>query len=281
MNYLGMNYPNNNWIFVSTSSNGYSSWTNLVLLSQVLAISPGLVIIDPVNDSTETFKKACCEALIRRVKVAFPNCHIILMKFFVVTDHDIDASVNTPTNEDCFQQWADLAERYSFQLVDFWQAVKDLVAGGAHLNEYLGDTVHPTAAGQTLAFNLLLPHLVSSRQEPAMPARLYPESEYFEETAPDRQKGTDYTAKTGTWTESGTQVSSSEVGATITYTGSFKSFAINRIEAVNAGVQVSIDGGAFEDSINYPPYGRDCAAATTVTFKVTSGTVVIDEVWLI
>lgn len=282
MDFMPATYPNSNWSFVSTAQNGFTTWTNLINLSSILATNPELIIIDPVNDDNSDFRKATNEALIRRIRTALPNCRLVMMKFFVVTDKDVDASINTPTNQTSFQQWADLGAQYSIQIVDDWQAVKDLITGGAHLSTYLADTVHPTAAGHTVAFGALQPYLASSIHATAMPARLYANSENYE-TAPTVIVGTDYTSKTGTWAESGTQVSSSEVGATITFTATCRSFGIYRADSTDSGTEYSIDGGAFAGMNSYPAYGWPIAsrAEHTITFKVISGTLKIDEFWAV
>lgn len=284
MTHLMATYQRNTWTFVSTSSNGYTTWTNLVLLSQVTAITPELVVIDPVNDDSTDFRKATCEALIRKIRAALPNCRLVLMKFFTVADQNVDANVNSPTNSGSFQQWADLATHYGIQIVDFYTEIQALVNGGAHLNTYLADVVHPTTAGHTVAYNELLPYLISSQSPIApVPARLYALSADYENNAPTTQLGTAYTSRTGTWSDNGTQVISSEVGATITYTATCQSFAIYRADGLANGVEYSVDGGAYLGMNDYPPYGWPLAsrASHTVTFKVTSGTLKIDEVWFI
>ena len=284
MAYLLATYQRSNWTFVSTASNGYTTWTNLALLSTVTAISPELIIIDPVNDDATDFRKATCEALIRKIRTTLPDCRLVLMKFFTVADQNVDANVNTPTNQTTFQQWADMAAHYGVQIVDFHAAIQALVTGGAHLNTYLADTVHPTTAGHTVAFNELQPYLNDSQSPVApLPARLYTLSEDYEDNAPQTQLGTDYTSRTGTWSDNGTQAVSSEAGATITYTAICHSFAIYRVDGLTSGVEYSIDAGAYLGMNDYPPYGWPIAsrASHTITFRVISGTLKIDQVWLI
>lgn len=283
VNYLQASYARSNWTFVSTASNGYTTWTNLVLLSTLTAAAHELIIIDPVNDDSTDFRKATCEALIRRIRTILPAARLVLMKFATVSDQNVDASINTPTNSASYQQWSDMAAHYGIQLIDVVAGMQAAVAGGTHLNTLLADTVHPTVAGHTIAYNLLQPYLNSS-QAPItpLPARLYALSSDYE-NVPVVQNGSAYTSRTGAWSDNGAQVISSEVGATITYTATCQSFAIYRADSVASGVEYSIDGGAYQGMNAYPAYGWPIVARAlhTITFRVTSGTLKIDQVWMI
>lgn len=252
------------------------------LQTDYLDQSPDLVVVDSINDGV-AFHRESFEALIRRMWAAFPLCKIVFMKFFAVADRYIDANVNSPTTGAWQQTYEDLCSYYGITIVDYHQAIVDLVAAGRHLYEFLIDTVHPSTDGHNVASSLLETILTQSflttRQSPdPLPARLYDNGDY-ENTAVIKN-GTGYDSKTGTWSEVGTTISSSEADATVTFSGTFQS--IGRPEADGA-VQLSIDGGAY-GAITFGPNGYEIPAgraAHTATIKVISGTVTISKFWAI
>lgn len=159
-----------------------------------------------------------------------------------------------------------------------------MVADGNHLLWYVQDTVHPTTLGNMEATKLLqdilTPTFLIQRQSPStLPARLYDNGDY--ENSATIKNGTGYDSLTGSWTTSGTQISSSNPGATVTFSATCQS--IGRPEE-DGTVQISVDGGDYAAFV-FSPNGAQIAggvrAAHTITIKVISGTVTISKFWAI
>jgi hypothetical protein len=207
----------------------------------------------------------------------------VFLKAFYVSDRLNDATVNSPYNASQLAEFTALATHYGIPMVTVWDYVAaDIAAGRYHLSDYLLDVVHPTAYGHALMSGWIEHYLTSNflatRQMPTpLPARLYDNGDY-ENTAVIKN-GTDYVALTGTWTPSGTTISSSVVNSTVTYSGTFQSFGRPEYDG---SVQVSIDSGAYQ-TITFGPNGYQLVsrAAHTITIKVVSGTVTISEFWAI
>lgn len=273
---------NFNSIFTMSAISGRDPWNFLYRLStDCIPHNPSLIVIDALNDTGCAL--LALEAMIRLVWSQLPDCRFVFMAFNAYPDNS-DASVDAPLGDALIAGQESIGTAYGIPVVDVSAEYKDLVKNqGHHLNEYIIDTVHPTNAGHQVAFNLLSPLLTASflgtRQQPAtLPARVYADSVNFE-YAPQAKNGTDYDSVTGTWTPSGTTISSNVADSTVTYSGTFQS--IGRPES-DGSAQVSIDGGAYT-AITFGPNGHKLAsrAAHTITIKVVSGTVTISKFWAI
>lgn len=255
------------------------------LQANLLAYSPDTVIIDTANSDGSDMDNATIEALVRRIWTICPQTKIMMFNFFAVADHDIDANVNSPTDEANVLATQAVAAAYGITLVDYWGTIKQRVnSEGHHLNEYMDDTIHPNETGHGEAYDLLSPHLPfgGGAKPDTLPDRIYDTDGLYENT-PVVKNGTDDDSRTGTWTEDGTKISSNEAGATITYSATCQSYGCYRADAGTNTVQASIDGGAFANASFYTN-GTPIAggrAAHTITIKVVSGTVRIDEFWAI
>lgn len=252
-----------------------------------LVTGDDLFIIETANDGDTAKDKSSLEALCRRLWAVNASTRIIFISSPSWNGQDIgvDANVDHPTNEAALNNVIALAAYYGIPLVDYWGQVKDLVNNqGHHLNEYVsGDAVHPSTTGYALMASLLealLPTGGTAQPSP-LPARLYDNGDY--ENAPTVKLGTAYDSRSGTWADNGTEVSSSEVGAIITYSATCQSFGAYRTDAGSNSVQVSIDGGAYADASFYQN-GTAIAgarAAHTIAIKVKSGTVKVTQFWAV
>ena len=267
--------------FSNQAISGHNSWSNLVQLVR----GDDLFVIDTANDDNVTKDKSSLEALIRRLWAAKPTTRIIFISSptWFLQDTSNNAIVNTPTNIDSLNAVIALASHYGIPLVDYWGWCKTVVPGTYNLTDLTADTVHPTALGyanMAALLEVLLPGGGTAQPNP-LPARLYDNGDY--ENAPTVKLGTEYDSRSGTWSDNGTEVSSSEVGAIITYSATCQSFGAYRTDAGSNDVQVSIDGGAYANASFYQngtviAGGR---AAHTIAVKVKSGTVKVTQFWAI
>lgn len=223
------------------------------------------------------------EALTRRIFTDNPRA--IIVSPIIPVDANLDGAVDDQIQSELDS--ATLATQYGVHLVDYRQAVIDLVAGGALLTDYIQDTIHPTNAGCELCGQMVYDAIVANswltpENHSSLPARLYDDGSY--ENEPVRINGTENTSKTGTWTETGTRIESSEVNATITFTATCQSYGVYRSDNLdNNNVSVSVDSGAYSELL----VNRNGVAIVagraehTITIKVLSGTVIIDEFWAV
>lgn len=193
-----------------------------------------------------------------------------------------DDQINTPANATAMTQHKTVLDAYGVPYVDGYALIQAHVAGGGHITDWFGDTAHWNATGHAViaaAIDALLPN--SGTISTPLPARVYAESADLE-YEPVIRLGTDNDGTTGTWTTDGTAVLSSEVGATITFTGTFRHFGIYRTSGAYPTVTATIDGGAPITNFNLYPNGYDSGTrgAHTVVITVTSA-VRIDEFWAI
>ncbi len=276
------------WTYASHAVASRNTWYALNYLTANI-ITPGaeLVIHDQANDGAGNLDNAVSEAFIRKILANLPGCKIVVPLFFAVADQTIDDNVNHATNQAAIDMWITLLTAYSIPYVDFRVAVKDQIDNhGGHLSDYLADTIHPTDAGNALAASLVEAVLTASflASTQAMPARINAESALYENNAPQELAGSAYDSKTGTWTEAGAVLSSNEVGATITYSGTFQSIGCYNADGVYPNIDLSIDGGAYIADTAFYPNGFRLSGtrqARTVTIKVIAGTVKIEKLMAI
>jgi len=268
---------------------GHNTWSNLVrLASGGISNNPQLLVLDTVNDAAGNHCGKSLEALIRRVWAANPNTRIILMRFATYGNRDVNANVNFPVNAAALVEFDAIAAAYGLTVVDWHGRIQQLVNSEGHnLNEYISEEgvsdVHPNTTGYALAATLLQAVLPGGGTSKPLnlPVRIYDNGDY--ENTPIKINGTAYNARSGTWADSGGQVSSSTVGSTITYIATCQSFGCYRVDGLTNDVTVSIDGGAFVSMVFYQN-GVEIAggrAAHTIVIKVNSGTVKIDEFWAV
>lgn len=170
---------------------GENSYQNLQrLTTDVLAYAPSLFVFDNANDGAGGVHRRSVEAIIRRIWTAYPDCKIVFMQVFAVTDHDVDATVNTPTTAAMQAEFLALANHYGIPMIPVWENMAALVnATTYHLNELLRDTVHPTDLGFSLMFDwlepvLTLPFLTTPQFSGTFPAYLYDDGSYEADPPP-------------------------------------------------------------------------------------------------
>jgi len=279
--WLRSNHAQLTFTFNNQALSGHNTWSNLARLST----GADLFIIDHANDSKD-LDYTSMEALIRRLWTANQSTKIIMISSpsWNGQDTDVDANVETPTNDTQISLYKTFAEYYGITWIDYLDWCKTVVnATTYHLNELTDDTVHPSAIGYQNMATLLevyLPNGGGSKPS-TLPTRLY-DSEDLERT-PTRLNGIEYTSITGTWTETETRIASSEVNATITFTATCSSFGVYRIDTSNPSVEYSIDGGDYV--AGYVSQNGVAIAAGlaehTITIKVVSGAIRIDEFWAV
>lgn len=274
---------------MNAARSGNNTWSNLVRLStEILALSPDVVIFDTANDSNEDWQNAVVEAMIRRIWVYDPTIFIVLINFFAVADQNVNANVNSPTNGAALAIVAALCAHYGITLADYLARIQDLVNNlGHNLNEFMGDTIHPDSDGHNEAYQLLLPYLpfgASSAPSP-LPARLYDDGTL--ENTPTRTLGNANSGETGTWaTIATTGRQSSTAGSTIAFNDVTCSTigAYRADEGSNTNLEISVDGGAFYDFTLYQNGGELQEGFGThdiiIRLKV-SGACRIDEFWAV
>ncbi len=283
-NRLTWNFPATTFTLFNSSASGRTTWNNLLRVqADFIDKSPILITLDNANDDAAGLGRRAVEAFVRRIWTSAPNCKIVFLKVFNVASNLVDANINSPSNAAQQAEFAALAAHYGIPIIPTWDNVAtDVNAGKYQLSEYLYDTVHPRMWGHALITGWLdqvvTAAFLSAQQSPAMlPVRLYDNGDL--EAVATIKNGNAYDSVTGTWTPSGTTISSSAANSTVTYSGTFAS--IGRPES-DGTVQVSVDGGAYQ-SITFGPNGKLLASggAHTVTLKVISGTVTISKFWAI
>jgi len=285
-NWLQWTHRDLSFTAYNASQSGRTSWNNLLRIqADYLDHAPDLLVFDNANDDVAGIGRRAVEALVRRIWGSYPSCKIAFVKVFNVADRFDDSGIETPTNSIQQAEFEAIADHYGIPIVPYWDWVEAKVIAGERLFRYLLDTVHPSSIGRCLMSSLLETYLtnnfLTTRQSPgSLPARLYDNGDY--ENVAVVLNGTDNDGTTGTWSINGTSISSSEAGATVTYSGTFQSIGRPEEDGV---VQVSVDGGAY-NAITFGPNGATNGAMTTrasrtITLKVMSGTVTISKFWAI
>jgi hypothetical protein len=281
--WLYNNHLNYKFTFILSAKSSHNIWSNLVRLSRdSLAGNPAVIILEHANGlmTDETM-----EALIRRVWTASPTTKIILIEApsWLNMDYHDNAIVTTPINTAAMSVVNATAAHYGIPIIRWWEWAKSFVPEIYDLDEIISDGVHPTILGYSYISSQTELYLAQgfNISPTTLPDRLYDCEDYENESI--IKVGTDYDSKTGTWSEIGTVVESSEADATITYSATCQSFGCYRADGVYQSVQISIDGGIFSALPFYQngyaiPSGR---GLHTITVKVVSDSVRIEEFWAI
>lgn len=289
--WLRSNYLAYAYSIAHTAVGGNNTWSTLVRLSsEVLSTSPNLVVLDTINDSASSHAGKSLEATIRRIWAVNPATRIILMRFATYGDRSVNANVNSPVNASSLVEFDAIATAYGLTVVDWHGRIQQLVNNEAHnLSEYIAEEgatdVHPSSGGYTVAAELLEAVILTggATKPGTLPARLYDTSGYFENT-PTKKLGTAYDSRTGTWADSGGEVSSSTAASTITYTvtsAPAHSIGCYRADGGTNTVEISFDGGSYSTVTFYQNGVEVPGGFTTATIKVSSGTVKIGEFWAV
>ena len=265
------------YIKTNKGSPSTGSWYGCIRLqTDIIDNSPDILYIEfAVNDGDNSRDKGCAEAMIRRLWTAQPTMKLCAVFFPKVTDKDVDDATNL--NDAVKQNWIALCNYYNIPYVDYADYLKSVIDAGGSLADYMADAAHPTNAGHALAYSRIKDGQTSALSG-SLPTRLIADSEDFENT-PVIKNATDYDSKIGTWSEDGTEITSTEVDATVTFSGTFRGF----------GIDTNTSGGRYawklddfdwveRDVLQYAGLNintQTTRAARTVIFKVISGTVTI------
>ena len=260
--------------FLNIADSGWATFPNLVNLADLSTAN--LIIFDQVND--ESVDTAEVEALIRKAWTTGQRVISAVLPAWTVVEN---AQVNTPANQTALEQHLALCTAYGVPVVDFWQYCKDHVPGDYNLSDLYADTAHPSAIGYTIIETLLDDYLPNGGSVGTLPTRIYAASGDFEQP-PVIKVGVQHDSHTGVWTENGTSISSAEVGATITFSGTFRKFGCYRASGAYPIVTVTIDGGIPIDNFAFYQNGYDIGARAAHTIVITVVTTCqIDEFWAI
>ena len=280
--YLRDRYVGYDWDTTNSAVPGANTWNNLWRLpTDVLAHSPALVIWDPTNSADNEHCHKAIEAFIRRIYTAYPSCKMLVVLFPAIPAYT-DIALATPDNAGMVQVVRDLATHYGFPCVDYYAYIQDQVANhGVHVADVMLDTVHPNEAGHTLVYNLVAPQLpalmaLSTQAASPLPAAIYDTAGDYQHE-PQLIDGTSYANRTGTWTNVGTEIDSSEVGATATFTVTASSFGIEPPSGyTNPAVTYRVNGGAWDTGTpDTDGMLLGARGSYTVDIKVAGGTVKI------
>lgn len=280
--------PNYEPHWTTIARNGNNSWSGLVRLSDGLSADTQVFIVDTANDDNTTLDKAALEAIIRRVWTYNPDIRIIGVSAPSWNSQDTsnNAIVTTPTNITEVNNAKAIFDHYSTSYAAYLDAVIALVqAGTRDLDEMTTDDVHPSDTyGYPLMAELVEAFLPSSGAQLSgdLPDYLLADAADFVHD-PQILDGSDYDSITGTWTEDGAHMESTEENATIVYSGTFRSFGCYRADVGTNVVEIDIDGGGYS-SITFDHAGYDIGsrAAHTVTIRIPAGgNCEIDEFWAI
>jgi hypothetical protein len=270
-------HPEYVYTFLNISNSGYGTFPNLVNKGDLSTAD--VIVIDQSND--DSGDTAECEAFLRLCSAAGQRCVWILNPSW--TDADLnDGQVNTPANLTAIQQMRTMLDSYGASRVDGLALIQAHVTNGGHVADWYADTAHYNATGYAVIESYLDDILPTGGIIPTpLPARTYAAAADFENASIIRN-GSAEDSKTGTWTEDGASISSSEVGATITYIGTFRKFGISRADGTYPNVTVTIDGGdPIVDFALYPNgYDIGTRGAHTVVITVVT-TCKIDEFWAV
>lgn len=279
-NWLNATYTNYDISWSQDSISGTNSWNNLHRRRS----SQRIVTIDVANDADNVLCKAALEAFIRKTWTDDPASKMVLVLPPAVTNQNDDATLTTPVNNGALNNTRALAAHYGLPLVDMQDAFQDEIDLGGHLNTYMADTIHWAAPGHTLCLGrlqaIMTASFMATAQMAELPTRLYAESLDFE-NAPEMKNGTAYDARTGAWTDNGTEVATAEVGATITYSGTFRSIGCSNDDC--PAIDYQIDGGEWVQNVVLYQNGLDLgvtSAAHTVTLRCRT-TIKITAWWAI
>lgn len=282
-----LRWPGYDFTLLGEAVSGANTWNNLIRLPEIAAQSPRVIVWDHANDNTQDLDKYSQEAFIRRAWSLSPQTNLAIVLIASVTNPDDNESITTPVNIDTIEQQRAIAAYYGVPVIDFVARLQELVGEGNDLSTYLSDTVHPTTEGHAVLAEMiedLYPTLLDGPRQynGVLPAALYDvDGEYQRD--PIIRDGSDHDGTTGTWTiENGTTMVSSEVGATITYTGvTCFSVGIMRPEGHSQPfIEISVDGGMWNNGgpmLNGRIVGS--YALHTITFRVLSGTVKIERLF--
>jgi len=267
------------------SASSFTKLTDLDTSTLTITPSPVLIILDNEPNDDLTFHHYCAEAVIRRIFTTLPTVKIYGVLFGRVADHTVDDPTNTMATTETIN--TALFNHYGIPYTSFSNEVANNVPSVHSLSWYYPtDEVHPGDNGHAVAAGLV-ENLISTSSPiipNPLPARYYADTEDYE-NLPGFISGSSYTSRTGTWTDSGSSIISTDTAtpATVTYTFTGRAIGIDDSYTSNPSVSYQVDGGSW--STNWLTMrGREMSSVRsshTICIKVLSGSVKITKVWYV
>lgn len=259
---------------VNIAENGWATFPNLINRGSLSGAD--YIVIDQSND--DAYDTPEVEAWLRIMQAAGQKVVYIINPYWTTTD---DGDVDTPVNATAIEQVRTLLTNYGITPIDGWALTQAHVTGGGHITDWFADVGHWNATGHAMIAALITPKLQVGGTITLPGSRTYASSEDWEVT-PINKNGTVYDSKTGSWTENGASITSSEVGATITFSGTFRKFGIYNAAGSYPSLTFQVDE---ESPVSYPlgANGLDLLAspaAHTVVLTVETE-ITIDKFWAI
>jgi hypothetical protein len=295
----------NEWLTLRTCSEkstvatgGTDSWFALVNLATTVGYNPTHVFVEyAINDaayySGDQTSSArangwwpAAEALIRRLRVEAPTARLVFVN--LGTQYGCDLGTVYAEARDT---WHALCTHYDLEEHQISRWLEDVIGttpSTAECNIYY-DGAHFKLAGHAEIYAMLEPHFESwfpssgSGWSGTLPAPLYADvADWIH--PPTLRTGIDNDGETGAgWATAGTVRSSSTAGDTISWTGTFCSFAVDIVTTSAVSLAWQVDGGDYTTvsvSVGVAAIRRlHCLDrdAHTVTVKVVSGTLQINR----
>jgi lysophospholipase L1-like esterase len=280
---------------VNSGIGGTPSWYGLIRLQDdVLDYAPKLVTVDfacndisvdASGDRTSGWAPAA-EALLRRLRTSLPDARIVVFIFTWPDDYSFLSELQRTVRD----KWVALATQYDCTLLR-WDTYLEALMGESYddsdVEVYLAgaNDLHPNDTGHDSIADMFMAEVTDL--EPGWTGNLNDYDYYYAnqeaadfEHEPIIRTGTDNDGTTGTWSEDGTTLVSSEANATVEWSGTFCSYGFDTTGSTGT-IAYSVDGGGekqMDTSTKSPPFGGyECFErdAHTVTVRVVSGTVKI------
>jgi hypothetical protein len=263
-----------------TATGGCGTWNSLArFATEIATASPRILIHDTAWQGVDSISKGSMEAFIRKAAriAAMP----IVVFSATVSDINADSTIDSYINEAANDTIRSICTYYGVSVVDWPARIKAYKDAGGHINSYFADNVHHTALGDTVLSRMVDTVLIAgwATLPDTTKAYLYANTLKLMAT-PTVLRGTQFTDTTGTWTISGDTISTTQAGATITFTGTFSSFGTDRV-GTGSDFYYSIDGGEFGNSWSVATSQNGYYIGTyiphTVILKANSGTCALSK----
>lgn len=258
---------------VNIAQNAWATFPNFINRGSLSGAD--YIVLDQSND--DSYDTPEVEAWLRMMQMAGQKIVYIINPYWTTTD---DGDVNTPVNATAITQVRTLLANYGITPIDGWALTQARVTGGGHVTDWWENVGHWNATGHAMIAGLIPPKLQVGGTIVLPGSRTYAESADWEHGEINRT-GTERDSVTGSWTVDGTAIESSSVGATVTFTGTFRKFGYYNGTDDYPEITMVIDGGAPADySLNHNGYDIGTRAAHTVVLTVKT-TMRIERFWAV
>jgi hypothetical protein len=292
--HLTLTYPFARFTNSFTGGPGQTAWVRLWSIQDgLIATSPDVNVYESVSSNYEgayeAQAKAIEEGTIRRLRGGVPAMRMIVIGMPTYANNTTPGATN-PTQLTFLQS---LCTQYDMTYIDWPARVQALIDATTYtLDQLYADIVHPTATGhaeiaallqQTLTLEFINGSDVGWTGDLADYTALYDDGTFEDTGNYIARNGTDNDGTTGTWTNEGTTLVSSEVGATVTWSGTFETFGVDLDLAAGFSIEHNFDGAGWTTgnfsastySIHQLAPNFSTRGAHTVQVRVLSGTVKI------